>query len=190
LSSLNDKTKNTMSSSQIHYCCIATGNPFTLNTQYPKKGPISNEAIQGIFAKLGREDQLRTLNHKATMTQVHFRVSKGVLYLCVADTYMKVRVCYAFLEAIELDFQRGFLSDPSFLKNKILYYNDPKNDKLTVLQNKVDQVKEVIIEDIEKILPNMEGLEGNASKTEDLNATGAMFQKGSNKVKNRGCIVS
>lgn len=158
--------------------------------QYPTSNSLrqlSDTIVQKIVPKLPSN------NHKRTLTQgdneFHYKVSGNYVYFCVAQKNATKRVCWAFIDDMENYVMRN---GPKKLKNSIKerleYFNDPSNDKINQLQNKIDDVKDVMIDNIDKILERGEKLETLVESTDQLADGAKQFKQGARKVKNRMCF--
>jgi vesicle-associated membrane protein 7 len=127
-------------------------------------------------------------SHKRTLTQsvyhFHYKVSGQYCYLCVTDTDFPIRITYNFLDDIEVQYLRTKTTKVrTLLKDRMAYFNNTKNDKITNLQGKIDDVKDTMIDNIEKILDRGESLDSLIQRTDDLKDASNEFKKGANKVK-------
>jgi vesicle-associated membrane protein 7 len=111
--------------------------------------------------------------------------------ICSADT--PKRVVWNFLSDIEENYKK--LPNPSaysaknLLESKIKFFNDPKNDKITNLKNKVEDVKSDMITNIEKILDRGEKLDKILVESEALDEEAFKYNKKSKQLKNTTIII-
>lgn len=68
------------------------------------------------------------------------------------------------------------------------FFNDPSNDKIAVLQTKIEDIKADMIDNLDKVLERGEKLEVLVEKTEDVKNAASHFRKGTRKVKNRSMM--
>ena len=119
-------------SEKIHFCCVASGTPFERTNQYPRKVPQANvdDSINLVLQKVSRVDHRRTLTYKDNI-DIHYKISKGVCFICVADSRYRKRICFALLDDMEQNWHRGAIKGSSgdrFLKERLEYFNDTRND--------------------------------------------------------------
>lgn len=158
--------------------------------QYPTSGStkaLSDIIIQKIVPKLPSN------NHKRTLTQgeneFHYKVSGNYVYFCVAHKSATKRVVWAFVDDMEnYVMKNGARSLKNSIKDKLAHFNDPSNDKINQLQTKIDDVKDVMIDNIDKILERGEKLETLVESTDQLADGAKQFRSGTRKVKNRMCF--
>jgi vesicle-associated membrane protein 7 len=123
-------------------------------------------------------------------------VEDGICFLCMSDELNKHRIPYAFLNDIQDNFyakygrelaQRAiaFSMNEEFsliIKSRMEYYNmggTANNDSIGRVQGQIDQVKDVMVQNIEKVLERGEKIELLVDKTDKLNQQAFKFQKNS-----------
>ena len=130
-------------------------------------------------------------------TTFHYVVEGGITYLCMASEMTKRRIPFAFLEDIKIRFRQQFgdaihtaipfSMNEAFapvLKRQMDYYNgDPSADKITKVKGELEEVKGVMVENIEKVLERGEKIELLVDKTDRLNQTAFKFEKTSKELK-------
>jgi len=129
----------------------------------------------------------------------HYIVEDGITYLCMADEEFGRRLPFAFLEDIKNRFKAtyadrgrtalayGMNADFSrVLQNQMDYYsNNPNADRINRVRNEIDEVKSVMVQNIEKVLERGERIELLVDRTENLNQTAFQFKKKATQVKRR-----
>lgn len=122
----------------------------------------------------------------------NFLVFEDFTYLVVADEEYGRQIPFAFLERVRDEFQAkyaekgktaaGHSLDKSFgpkLKAQMEYcmQHPEELSKVASVQKKVDEVKNIMVENIEKVLERGEKLEVLQDKTDDLRFQAEKFQK-------------
>lgn len=115
----------------------------------------------------------------------------------MCDDMSKRRIPFAFLEDIQQRFKTtygdqaltaiAFAMNEEFgwtLQRQIDFYNGPSADNFAQVSNKLEDVKNIMVENIEKILERGEKLELLVDKTEQLQEQAFKFEKSSRKLKN------
>jgi vesicle-associated membrane protein 7 len=134
----------------------------------------------------------------------HYIVAdNGLVFLCMADEAFGRRVPFTFLTDVEQDFKRKYctaanaldFSDmPAYglneysreLQSKMDYYNnDTQSDKIRLVQGEIDQVRDVMVQNIEKVLERGERIEILVDKTDSLNQAAFQFKKRSTVLKRK-----
>eukprot|EP01128_Nolandella_sp_AFSM9_P005693 TRINITY_DN2809_c0_g1_i1.p1 TRINITY_DN2809_c0_g1~~TRINITY_DN2809_c0_g1_i1.p1 ORF type:complete len:240 (-),score=66.94 TRINITY_DN2809_c0_g1_i1:218-904(-) len=112
----------------------------------------------------------------------HILVEGGLIYLCMADSGFAKRRAYAYLldvkglfltkygdqwqNAIALQFDGQFSRT---LKQRSDYFShDPSSDKISAIKSEVEAAKNVVIENIDKLIEREEMIQLTVEKTEAL----------------------
>lgn len=122
----------------------------------------------------------------------HFIVDNGMTFLCMADEAMKRRIAFSFLEDIKSSWREKYASveqtalpfsmNESFsplLKLRIDQYSAaiPSTDSIGRVQAQLDNVKDVMVENIDRVLQRGEKIELLVDKSEQLNTQARKFEK-------------
>ena len=128
----------------------------------------------------------------------HYICQDHILYLCMCDDpqSQKRRVPFNFLEDIRQRFTNAygdaartaiaFAMNAEFspiLQTQMDHFNNPAVDQFSQVHQKLDDVKHVMVQNIEMVLERGEKLELLVDKTDRLNATAFTFEKSSRKLK-------
>jgi vesicle-associated membrane protein 7 len=128
----------------------------------------------------------------------HYIVQDGMTFLCMASEETRRRVTFAFLEEVIQAWRKeysgieqtalAFSCNDGFgpvLKAKMQHYsNSPSADNIAVVQARIDSVKDIMVENIDKVLERGEKIELLVDKTDRLNQTAYKFEKSSRTLKN------
>ncbi|KAJ3206838.1 Vesicle-associated membrane protein [Dinochytrium kinnereticum] len=120
----------------------------------------------------------------------HYVQQKGVIYLCLTDDTFGRRIPFAFLEDIARRFESlysdrahtaiayGLNEFSRTIASQMEYYSsDPASDRLRQVQGEIDQVKDVMVSNIEKVLERGERIDILVDKTDNLNQASFAFKK-------------
>lgn len=127
----------------------------------------------------------------------HYHNDNGFTFLCMTDAGLQNRTAYAFLfdvkdrffdrygpeakEAIGLSANREF---GEVLRTRMQYYNnDPTADKLRTVKSNLEKTKDIMIENIDKVLARGEKIELLVKKTEHMSDSAVSLRKQAVKVK-------
>lgn len=129
----------------------------------------------------------------------HYIVEGGICYLCMSDELNKHRVPYAFLQDMRDNFISkygitaplkaiAFSMNEEFSKvieSRMEYYNSGSVaiDKIGDVQNQIEEVKEVMVQNIEKVLERGEKIELLVDKTDRLNQQAFRFESTSRNLR-------
>ena len=131
----------------------------------------------------------------------HYIGCDGVLFLCMCDdpqATSKRRLPFAFLEDIRQRFHVtygeaahtaiAFAMNEDFgrvLQRQMDFYNGPSADQFAQVSRKLDDVKGVMVQNIELVLDRGEKLELLVDKTDALQASAFTFEKSSKKLRQK-----
>mmetsp|Transcript_1568 Transcript_1568/g.2439 ORF Transcript_1568/g.2439 Transcript_1568/m.2439 type:complete len:217 (+) Transcript_1568:74-724(+) len=127
----------------------------------------------------------------------HYLVTSGFTYLCMADDNTKRRLPFAFLEDIKNRFQAtygdsartaiAYAMNEDFgrtLQGRMNFFNGPEADQYSSVNKKLDDVKSIMVQNIEMVLERGEKLELLVDKSEQLSQQAFVFEKTSKQLKN------
>ncbi|XP_022941361.1 vesicle-associated membrane protein 711-like [Cucurbita moschata] len=128
----------------------------------------------------------------------HVKRTDGLTVLCMADDTAGRRIPFAFLEDIHQRFVRTYgravhsanaygMNDEfsRVLSQQIEYYsNDPNADRINRLKGEMSQVRNVMIENIDKVLERGDRLELLVDKTTNMQGNTMRFRKQARRFRN------
>ncbi|KAG6489191.1 vesicle-associated membrane protein 711-like [Zingiber officinale] len=128
----------------------------------------------------------------------HAKRTDGLTVLCVADDTAGRRIPFAFLEDIHGRFVKTYgracHTAPAYgmndefsriLSQQIDYYsNDPNADRMNRIKGEMSQVRNVMIENIDKVLERGERLELLVDKTASMQGNTIRFRKQARRFRN------
>lgn len=130
----------------------------------------------------------------------HYLVSDGLTYLCMTDDphQQRFRAPFAYLDDIQSRFLSmygqeraqtafAFAMNEEFsriLQRQMDFFNSPNADASTVLQAKLDDVRNIMISNVDLVLERGEKLELLVDKTADLQHSAFKFERSSRQLRN------
>ena len=128
----------------------------------------------------------------------HVKRTDGLTVLCMADDTAGRRIPFAFLEDIHQRFVRTYgravhsanaygMNDEfsRVLSQQLEYYsNDPNADRINRLKGEMRQVRNVMIENIDKVLERGDRLELLVDKTTNMQGNTMRFRKQARRFRN------
>ncbi|KAG6538476.1 vesicle-associated membrane protein 711-like [Zingiber officinale] len=128
----------------------------------------------------------------------HVKLTDGITVLCVADETAGRRIPFAFLEDIHERFVKtygrschtalGYAMNVEFsriLSQQMEYYSTERNaDRINRIKDEMSQVRDVMIENIDKVLQRGERLELLLDKTANMQGNSIRFKKQSRRYRN------
>ncbi|XP_010250213.1 PREDICTED: vesicle-associated membrane protein 711 [Nelumbo nucifera] len=128
----------------------------------------------------------------------HVKRTDGLTVLCMADDTAGRRIPFAFLEDIHQKFVKtygravhtaaAYAMNDEFsrvLSQQMDYYsNDPNADRINRLKGEMNQVRNVMLENIDKVLDRGDRLDLLVGKTENMQGNTIRFRKQSRRFRN------
>lgn len=123
----------------------------------------------------------------------HLITSSGLVFLCMTDDRRR-GIAFAFLDALMADFAPHIeesktaiaFSMNNFepqLARLMEHYNSPAADKFAIVNAKLEDTKQVMVQNIDAVLERGEKLELLVDKTENLQNEAFKFQRGAKQLK-------
>lgn len=144
--------------------------------------------------KIGPEDT--KMSYVYDQWVFHYIVENRIVYLCMCEDANKRRIPFAFLDDIKNKFVNAYsdramtaiafsLNDEfsRVLQKQMEYFNSPAGDAFATVNLKLDDVKNVMMQNIDIVLERGEKLEILVEKTEQLNHQAFIFQKSAKNLK-------
>ncbi|KGN65117.1 vesicle-associated membrane protein 713 [Cucumis sativus] len=146
--------------------------------------------------KQGDDDSNASYSHDRYI--FHIKKTDGLTVLCMADEASGRRIPFAFLEDIHQRFvktyARTILSAPAYAMNdefsRVLsqqmdhFSNDPNADRLNRLKGEMSQVRNVMMDNIEKVLERGDRLTLLVEKTTNIQGNAVRFRRQSRRYRN------
>ncbi|KAF9420905.1 Vesicle-associated membrane protein [Entomortierella beljakovae] len=128
----------------------------------------------------------------------HYICEDGLIYMCMADDSFGRRIPFAFLQDIKEKFLAQYgqqLALESLLpyslnefkttlaKQMEYFSTSPDADRIKHVQGEIEQVKDVMVQNIERVLERGERIELLVDKTDNLNQQAFVFKRRSTMLK-------
>uniref|UniRef100_A0A7S1CNB8 V-SNARE coiled-coil homology domain-containing protein n=1 Tax=Bicosoecida sp. CB-2014 TaxID=1486930 RepID=A0A7S1CNB8_9STRA len=178
----------------IFYALVARGK--TVLAEYIATSGNFPTITRLLLGKITGEDQM--MSYVCDAHVFHYIVEGGITYLCMTEEGDKRRVAFAFLEQIKQKFQEtygeramkaiAFAMNEDFsrvLKSDMEYFNEnPAGDRMGHVREQIDEVRGIMVQNIEKVLQRGEKIELLVDKTDALSQSAFKFKKQAKQVKN------
>ncbi|KAJ2610442.1 hypothetical protein H4S08_003608 [Coemansia sp. RSA 1365] len=182
-----------MSSSGIIYALVARGS-VTLAEHSSTTGNFQ-QVTQAILEKIPPNDSKLTYVYDRYL--FHYISEKGIVYLCIADDKFGRRIPFAFLQDMIERFGEAFSSSEvetaseyglnsfarTIAKQMDYYSRNPQVDSIRQVQGEISQVKDVMVQNIERVLERNDRIEILIDKSNNLNNAAFAFRKRSTALK-------
>eukprot|EP01013_Petalomonas_cantuscygni_P025877 TRINITY_DN48004_c0_g1_i1.p1 TRINITY_DN48004_c0_g1~~TRINITY_DN48004_c0_g1_i1.p1 ORF type:complete len:213 (+),score=36.73 TRINITY_DN48004_c0_g1_i1:143-781(+) len=119
---------------------------------------------------------------------VHAKASGLRVFLCVATPETEAPVCFGLLDFLEQRCEAEAVTQwPQTIAARLPVVNDKKNQKLADLRADIEATREVMVENIERILERGEKLESLVEQTSTLADEADNFNRSSRRLKQAMC---
>ncbi|EGB12075.1 hypothetical protein AURANDRAFT_36201 [Aureococcus anophagefferens] len=176
----------------ILYALVARGN--TVLAEYTFTSGNFPTITRVLLGKIPEQDG--KMSYVYDQYVFHYVVENKMTFLCMADESFKRRVPFAFLDDVKNRFfatygDKGqaaiaFAYNEDFgrtIQKQLEFYNGPQADQFATVHKKLDDVKNVMVQNIEMVLERGEKLELLVDKSEQLQLDSFRFQKSSKKLR-------
>ncbi|KAF9159536.1 hypothetical protein BGX20_002902 [Mortierella sp. AD010] len=128
----------------------------------------------------------------------HYICEDGLTYMCMADDSFGRRIPFAFLQDIKEKFLAQYGREQALeslvpysmnefsktIAKQMEYFStDPDADRIKHVQGEIEQVKDVMVQNIERVLERGERIELLVDKTDNLNQQAFVFKRRSSMLK-------
>jgi vesicle-associated membrane protein 7 len=177
----------------ILYTVIARGS--TILTKYASCVGNFSEVTEQILNKISAENSKLTYSHNNFL--FHYIKENGIVYLCITDDDFERARAFAFLADIKNRFEQTYgltrIRDAlpyamnsdfaNLLASEMKRYSESRDlDKVSKVQGQLDELKDIMVKNIDNIASRGERLELLVNKAENLNTTSVLFRKSSRNV--------
>merc|ERR1712224_858764 len=152
-----------------------------------------------LLEKIPQQDEKMTLIHDDYV--FHYIVENGICYMCMSDEKNKHRIPFAFLEDIKSRFLAQFGLEAAqqaiafamnedfkaIVAERMEYFNsdeaDCSIDNIGTVKSQIDEVKDVMVQNIERVLERGEKIELLVDRTDQLNQQAFRFESSSRSLR-------
>jgi len=175
----------------IKYSCV--NDSMTLLAEYPAgEQPKLAETLQRVLGTVSaKEYRRKTIEDKDNgLNYYYISTGEGRIVGAVATSDVRMRTAFAFLDAVET-LVRGPVQEvknaKKLLQQKMEFYNNPQNDKITALNDDINQVVDVMMDNMEKVLARGDRVDTLHAKTTVLADQAQIFQQKATDLKRMLC---
>ncbi|GBC07780.1 hypothetical protein RclHR1_07690014 [Rhizophagus clarus] len=169
------------------YGLVARGS--VILAEYTDSSGNFTQVTQAILEKIPPNNSKLTYVYDRYL--FHYICEDGLTYLCMADDSFGRRIPFAFLQDIKEKFLANYSKDRAntalpygmnefakVIEKQMKYFsNNPDVDKIKQVHGEVEQVKDVMVTNIERVLARGERIELLVNKTDNLNQQAFAFRK-------------
>ncbi|KAJ1522032.1 hypothetical protein ONE63_002351 [Megalurothrips usitatus] len=183
----------------ILYCSISNNNVTLVSHQNEVAGcSDSDEALEEVLAEvLETTKYYNELDNIGVSWKAHFLIDRGIIFTCITKFTDSHYLPFAFLH----DVREKFSEQPSLISRSyragedefdrdfrpVLVqimddFNSGRADKISQVDEQIEDIKEVMLQNVEKIMERADALADLLSKTEDLKSQGVDFRVAARQV--------
>ncbi|KAF9355717.1 hypothetical protein BGX26_006226 [Mortierella sp. AD094] len=178
----------------IIYALVARGN--VILTEYTSSSGNFTTVTEAILEKIPPNNSKLTYVYDRYL--FHYICEDGLTYMCMADDSFGRRIPFAFLQDIKEKFlaqygrERALESLVPYSMNEFsktiakqmeYFSTNPNADRIKHVQGEIEQVKDVMVQNIERVLERGERIELLVDKTDNLNQQAFVFKRRSSMLK-------
>ncbi|KAF9392136.1 hypothetical protein BGX21_011094 [Mortierella sp. AD011] len=178
----------------IIYALIARGN--VILTEYTSSSGNFTTVTEAILEKIPPNNSKLTYVYDRYL--FHYICEDGLTYMCMADDSFGRRIPFAFLQDIKEKFLAQYGREQALeslvpysmnefsktIAKQMEYFStDPDADRIKHVQGEIEQVKDVMVQNIERVLERGERIELLVDKTDNLNQQAFVFKRRSSMLK-------
>ncbi|CAG8564957.1 690_t:CDS:2 [Funneliformis caledonium] len=169
------------------YGLVARG-PVIL-AEYTSSSGNFTQVTQAILEKIPPNNSKLTYVYDRYL--FHYICEDGLTYMCMADDTFGRRIPFSFLQDIKERFLATYSKERAntalpygmnefskvIAKQMEYFSNDPSADKIKQVHGEIEQVRDVMVHNIERVLERGERIELLVDKTDTLNQRAFAFKK-------------
>ncbi|XP_059155870.1 vesicle-associated membrane protein 7-like [Physella acuta] len=170
----------------ILYSVVARGT--TVLAKYASCAGNFTEVTDQILMKIPQENSKLTYSHGSYL--FHYVTEDRIVYLCITDDDFERSKAFLFLNEIKRRFkaQYGVRAQTALpyamnsdfsrtMASQMRSVSEDRPDQLNKVQDQVDELKEIMVKNIDQLAERGEKLELLVDKSEDLSANAVSFRK-------------
>lgn len=155
--------------------------------QYPSNKKNITDTAKIILSKIPATEHKQSYSHE--LYNFHYKCSGEFVYMCITTQDFPLRISFAFLDDIELHHLRtrdssGF---DFLIRDKMAHFNNLDNDKISALKKDVDFTKEILLQNVEKVIDRGVKLDQLVEDSNSLSNTSIKFAKKGKTLASRMC---
>lgn len=152
--------------------------------EYPKKQSQIRNTSKIILEKSDATKSTK-ISYEADNLLFNILIENYVIFLCVTDTEFGKRIPFAYLEKLANEY-----NEYNELKNDTIeklqsFYSNKDNDKISSVKAQIDNVKNIMVKNIDKVLERGEDINTILDEVEELECEAQSFKYKSRKLKNK-----
>jgi len=181
-----------MTTSIIRYAAVySAGN---LLIEYPiAEQPVLAKNMSAVVGTVPPKEYRRQTVEDTDANYHYLSTGDNTIFACVTTKSTPTRITFAFIESIESSYKaylsNGFIKEEckkmarTTLEQKVAFYNDPANDKISNINESLVRAQNTMTENIEKTLERGDKLDTMHATSIALASQAGQFNKRSGELK-------
>jgi hypothetical protein len=173
----------------IKYACISEGGKIVAEHPAGEQPKLAATMATVLETIPPREYRRQTVEDN-DVNYCYLSSGDGRVVGCVCTKDVRTRTVAGFLEAVE-SLTRGPSADlrnaKKMLQQKMDYFNDPANDKITAVQDSIDRAKDLMTVNVDKALARGDQLGNMHEKSVTLQQQASDFDTKATQLKRHMC---
>jgi vesicle-associated membrane protein 7 len=179
------------------FFAIIVRDPDVVMAEFSKAQGNFPQITRNILPKLPRGGKF-SYSYNSTFTY-HYMTKQDLVFLCLADSAFSRRMSFLFLEDLSTRFFEHYVgvyktliafgANADFstvIRDRMVYFNtDPSADKVEALKASLDEVKNIMVDNIDKVLARGEKVELLVKKTEDMSQSAISMHQRAKQVRRK-----
>ena len=152
--------------------------------------PNLAKTLETVVSSVPRREYRRQTVEDTEVNYHYLSNGEGRIVGCVTTKDVKTRVVFSFLDTVE-GLVRGQVDGRSakkILQQKMEYSNDPANDKISAVQESIENAKNIMTDNVDKALARGDHIDTIHAKSVKLEEQSAKFNKKSGDLKRQMCL--
>lgn len=155
------------------YACVAKGGQIV--SEYASTETGMADTVKRLIGKIPAGSHRKT--YKKDDYHFHYIAESNTVFFTLTEANFPVRVAFAFLDDIKSKWTDTQASTFGVtLSNRMAYFSKPGADKISEVQTKVAEVKDIMLENIDAVLKRGDQLDTLDSKATALQAGAKDFK--------------
>ena len=171
---------------QMVYSCICEAKQIEIDHAVHQTN--IGDIVKQLLAANGIKPNSRMSYNFQDLYHLHSHNENNRTYLVVSNSEFPKRVAFMFLEDIRELYTKSPLNFKSTLAERLNYYNNNQDlDKMTKIKQNIDEVNNIMLLNIEKVLQRGEKIEVLLEKAGDMEEKAKVFRKNAAGVRKEYC---
>ena len=173
-------------SNQMVYSCVCEGKQIEVDHALHQTNLA--DIVKQLLSANGIKPNCRMSYNYQDLYHLHSHNEENRTYLVVSNSEFPKRVAFMFLEDIRERYKKSASNFKPTLAERLNYYNNNQDlDKITKIRQNIDEVNNIMLLNIDKVLQRGEKIEVLLEKAGDMEEKARVFRKNAAGVRKEYC---